>query len=197
VLRKVVILLLTIQGIALLPADSRHVAPDAYVSAADKFIQVGRYKDAVTQYSKAIRCDRNNPRCYQSRAKAELQLNKYKQAIGDLSHAISLNPNDADIYELRAHSYEAICYYKSVKRYLDSLMAVRPNVGAQLLWRAQIEKRLNDMHSVLADCNKAITLNLSRQQLSELYKLRADAYKKLGKKGEWQEELAKYESLCP
>jgi hypothetical protein len=50
---------------------------------------------------------------------------------------------------------------------------------------------------VIDDCNQAINLGLGRDELAQLYKLRAGAYKKLGKKNESEQELAKYESLSP
>ena len=195
--KKVVILLLVAQGSILLPALSRHEAPEAYVQAGDDFVQKGRYKDAIVQYSKAIRLDKNNPKYYQFRANAQSQLKKYKPAVGDLSHSIRLNPNDVDAYAGRASAYETMQEYKKEKADLDTLVSSRPNDGPTLLWRARLEKRLGHLNNVIKDCNKAIYLGLSRDQLAELYRLKAEAYKKLGKKGEAQQELAKYQSLTP
>ncbi|PWU01479.1 MAG: hypothetical protein C5B53_02860 [Candidatus Melainabacteria bacterium] len=192
-----VIVSLTFQGLSILPARAGHDAPETYVQAGDDFIQRGRYKDAIAKYSKAIHLDKNNPKYYQFRANAEFQLKKYKPAIADLSHSIKLNPNDPDAYAARATAYEAIEEYKKEKSDLDALLSLRPNDGPSLLGRARLEKRFGHMREVVQDCNKAIYLGLSREQTAELYKLRADAYKKLGRKGDAEQELAKYQSLMP
>jgi tetratricopeptide (TPR) repeat protein len=197
-MRKVIVFIsLTFQGMSTLPALASHDAPEIYVQAGDDFVQKGRYKDAIAKYSKAIHLDKNNPKYYQFRANAESQVKKYKQAIADLSHSIKLNPNDPDAYAARAAAYEAIEEYKKEKSDLDALLSLRPNDGSSLLWRARLEKRLGRMHDVLEDCNKALYLGLSRDQTAELYKLRAEAYKKLGRKGDAEQELAKYQSLMP
>lgn len=195
--RQIVILVLAVQGAAFSPVSARHEEPGAYVQAGDDFLQNGRYKDAIAKYSKAIRTDKRNPKYYQLRANAQIQLKNYKAAIADLSRSIKLNPNDPEAYVARATAYDAIHEYKLEKADLDALVPMKPNDGQTLLWRARLEKYLGHMNNVVEDCNKAISLGLSRDQLAELYKLRAEAYKKLGKRGDADQELAKYQSLVP
>jgi hypothetical protein len=85
--------------------------------------------------------------------------------------------------------------YKKEKLDLDRLLTLTPASGANYLWRAHISAELKKMNDVVADCNQAVNLGLQRQELADLYKLRAQAYKKLGKKQEASRELAKLESV--
>jgi tetratricopeptide (TPR) repeat protein len=85
--------------------------------------------------------------------------------------------------------------WKKEREDLDHLVILKPNDSTILLQRAQTCSKLKEMEQVIQDCNKAINMGLERQQLADLYKMRAVAYKKLGKKSEAKQEMAKYESL--
>ena len=138
---------------------------------------------------------RNNPLLYQCRANAEISMAKPKKAVGDLNKALSLNPNDPNSYNLRARAYDALADFDKEKDDLDALIKRTAENGVNLLWRARINNQLKNTKEVIADCDHAINLGLGREELADLYKLRADAYKKLGKKKEAKQELAKFNSL--
>jgi tetratricopeptide (TPR) repeat protein len=170
-------------------------SPAQYIQAGDSFMQSNRYKDAIDNYSKAIKLDKNNPILYQSRANACISMAKPNKAIGDLTKALSLDPNDPNSYNLRARAYDAMAKFGKEKDDLDALIKRTPENGVNLLWRARINNQLKNPKDVIADCDRAINLGLARQELADLYKLRADSYKKLGKKTEAKQELAKFNSL--
>jgi len=171
-------------------------SPSALIAAGDQFRQNQRYKDAIDQYGKAIKLDKRHAKTYQYRADCELILGDYKRAVADAGKSIKLNPQDPDAFSLRARAYDQLKEYKQEKADLDRLITLQPN-GSNLLLRAQTNLRLKDYAPVINDCNNAINSGLSRPELAQLYHLRSDAYKKLGKKREYEEELAKYNSLQP
>jgi len=170
--------------------------PSSYISAGDQFRQNGRYKDAIDQYSKAIKLDKRNPRYYQYRADCELALSDYKRAISDTTKSIKLNPGDPDAFSMRARAYEQLQEYKKEKTDLDRLISIQPS-GSNILLRAQTNMHLKEYAPAIKDCDTAVNAGLSRSELSSLYHMRSDAYKKLGKKREYEQELAKYNSLQP
>jgi tetratricopeptide (TPR) repeat protein len=170
-------------------------SPAPYITAGNSFMQSNRYKDAIDNYSKAIKLDKNNPILYQSRANACISMAKPQKAIGDLTKALSLDPNDPNSYNLRARAYDAMAKFSKEKDDLDALIKRTPENGVNLLWRARINNQLKNPKDVIADCDHAINLGLGRQELADLYKLRAESYKKLGKKTEAKQELAKFNSL--
>jgi tetratricopeptide (TPR) repeat protein len=169
----------------------------SYISAGDQFRQSGRYRDAIDQYGKAIKLDKRNPRYYQYRADCELALSEYKRAVSDTTKSIKLNPGDPDSFSIRARAYDQLKEYKKEKADLDRLIGLQPS-GANMLMRAQTKMYLKEYGSAVTDCDSAINAGgLSRQELAALYHMRSDAYKKLGKKREYEQELAKYNSLQP
>jgi tetratricopeptide (TPR) repeat protein len=168
----------------------------SYVAAGDQFRQNGRYKDAIDQYSKAIKADKRNPRYYQYRADCELSLSNYKKAVSDTTKSIKLNPGDPDAFSMRARAFDQLKEYQKEKSDLDRLVSLQPS-GTNILQRARVEARLKEYKYTINDCDQAINMGLARNDLSDLYQLRADSYKKLGKKREYEQELAKYNSLQP
>ncbi|HEY9678582.1 MAG TPA: tetratricopeptide repeat protein [Drouetiella sp.] len=197
--RKLVLIsvaLISVSGGTTVFAKKQPQSPGPFIAAANDFMQNNRYKDAVVNYSKAIKIDKNNPVLYQNRANASIQMAKPNKAISDLNKALSLDPNDPNSYNLRARAHDAMGKFKKEKDDLDDLVKRSPDNGVNLLWRARINNQLKNDKDVIADCDKAINLGLSRQDLADLYKLRAEAYKKMGKKTEAKQELAKYNSLA-
>src|SRR5271156_336219 len=142
--------------------------PASYVAAGDQLRQSGRYKDAIDQYSKAIKLDKRNPRYYQYRAGCELALSDFKRAVSDTTRSIKLNPGDPDAFSMRAQAYEQLKEYKKEKADLDRLISLQPS-GSNMLLRAQTKMHLKEYASATSDCDAALNAGLSRPELSSLY----------------------------
>jgi tetratricopeptide (TPR) repeat protein len=179
-----------------LPALARHENPAPYIQAGDGALAAGNYAMAISQYSQAIRCDKSNPLGYQKRAFVELQQQKYQDVIRDVSKVLKFMPADSHSLSLRAHAYDSRSQYKKEMKDVEALLNF-DHSARNLLWHARLAERFSAPKQVIDDCNQAINLGLGRDELAQLYKLRAGAYKKLGKKNESEQELAKYESLSP
>ena len=174
------------------PALARQQVPaDALLQSAELGVSGGNYKAAIDLYSKALKQRKNDPLILQRRANAKLLMQQPKAAIADLNKSTAVAPNDPTNYELRARAFEALKNYKKEKADLDKLITLTPPNGVNLLWRAHISAQLKQMKDVIADCNQALPLGLQRKDLVDLYNLRAEAYKKLGKKREAAQELAR------
>lgn len=180
-----------------LPSFARKGNPAALINEGDNYFQSGDYAKAAASYSKGIKLDRSSPIGYQKRGNVEFQQQKYKNAIRDLSRAISLSPQDAQSLSLRARAYDNTSEYKKEMRDVESLLSMQPSDGTTLVWHAKLAERFGNTRQVIDDCDKAIQQGLAREQLADLYQLRARAYKKLGKKIESEQELAKFRSLQP
>jgi len=171
------------------------VSADALLQSAELGVSSGNYKAAIDLYSQALKQRKNDPLILQRRANAKLLMQEPKPAIADLNKSMALAPNDPTNYELRARAFESLANYKKEKADLDRLIKLTPPSGVNFLWRAHISAQLKQMKEVIADCNQALPLGLERKDLVDLYNLRAQAYKKLGKKREAAQELAKLESV--
>jgi tetratricopeptide (TPR) repeat protein len=172
-----------------------HRDPQVFITKGDQEMQANRFEDAIDQYAKAIKVDRRNPKTLQLKAQAEIQLKRAKPAVKDLGKAIKLNPNDPQSFLLRVEAYDMMPDYKLEYADLNALTALQPGNGSVLLKRAQIGTKLDKWREALDDCNRAIDTGLSRESLGDLYRLRAEAYRKLGRKKEAEQEIAKYDSL--
>ena len=192
---KKTIILLVIASFAL-PAFARHENPAQHIQAGDDALAAGNYAMAISQYSQAIRSDKSNPLGYQKRAFVEMQQQKYLDVIRDASKVLKIMPTDSESLSLRAYSYDSRSQYKKEMKDVEALLKLDCGVR-NLLWHARLAERFSAPQQVIDDCNQAINLGLGRDELAQLYKLRAGAYKKLGKKKESEQELAKYESLTP
>jgi tetratricopeptide (TPR) repeat protein len=192
---KIQFVLLVISSLAL-PALSRHENPALAIQAGDDALAAGNYAMALSQYSRAIRSDKSNPLGYQKRAFVEMQQHKYQDVIRDASKVLKSMPTDSQSLSLRAYAYDSRSQYKKEMKDVEALLNL-DHSGRNLLWHARLSERFSAPKQVIDDCNQAINLGLGRDELSQLYKLRASAYKKLGKKNESERELAKYESLGP
>jgi len=169
---------------------------ESYAGVADQYRQSARYKEAVQEYGRAIHLDKRNSKYYLGRGDCELSLGQYKKTVADASKAIKINSAEPDAFSMRAKAFDCLKQYKKEKSDLDALMKISPN-GSAMLQRAQVKMYLKEYKSALDDLNAAINTGLAREQLSQLYKLRAEAYKKTGQKIQSQQELAKYNSLQP
>jgi predicted Zn-dependent protease len=190
---------LIIAALFLFSAQALGKTKDTAVSCAmlgEQLRQMGRYPEAIHQYSEAIKLDRKNAHYYQSRADCEIATTSYANAVRDLSRSIKLSPTDPETLSMRAHTFNLMKNYKKEKQDLDRLVDLQPT-GTNMLMRAESKMHLKNYASALDDCNAAINTGLAREQLAELYHVRSDAYKKLGKKPQYEQELAKYNSLLP
>ena len=61
----------------------------------------GKFKEAITIYTKAIAIDPTYSEPYYNRGKAKLNLKDYTGAITDFNSAIKLDPKNSDIYNNR------------------------------------------------------------------------------------------------
>jgi len=192
---KVLLLTLCLPLLSLPSYAHSKVAVESLLQSADMSAASGQYKTAVDLYSKALKGRKNDVSIYQRRANAKLLMSQPKQALTDLNKAVAMAGNDPTNYQLRARAFEALANYRKERLDIDHLLAITQPCGVNLLWRAHISAELKKMNDVVADCNQALTLGLQRSELIDLYKLKAQAYKKLGKKLEASRELAKLESV--
>jgi tetratricopeptide (TPR) repeat protein len=170
--------------------------PDTYANAAFQNANLGRFDAAVDGYNHAIKLNKSNIQYYKMRANAEMGANQVKKAIADWSHVLSEQPQDSSTLAARAKAYDVVKDYGKEKKDLDKFLFFQPNSTTGLLLRATVNDRLGNSQDVLSDCNAALNSGgLPRDVLKEVYRLRAQAFQKLGRKVDAEQEMAKYRSL--
>jgi tetratricopeptide (TPR) repeat protein len=170
--------------------------PDTYAQAALQNANLGRFDAAVDGYNHAIKLNKSNIQYYKMRANAEMGANQVKKAIADWSHVLSEQPQDSSTLAARAKAYDVIKDYGKEKKDLDKFLFFQPNSTTGLLLRATVNDRLGNSQEVLNDCNATLNSGgLPRDVLKEVYRLRAQAFQKLGLKIDAEQEMTKYRSL--
>lgn len=87
-------------------------SPMAYCKRARKYTQLGLFKEAIKDYSKAISLNQNSSSAggfvYQMRGYCKVQIGDYKGSISDFSKVLASNPKSGAALYNRAAAYEKI-----------------------------------------------------------------------------------------
>lgn len=78
---------------------------DAYHYRADAYRSLGRYKQALEDYSRTVTLRPRDPFRYYARGLAYLAVNRSAEATADFTKAISLKPSYKNFYKARARAY--------------------------------------------------------------------------------------------
>lgn len=70
--------------------------------------KLGRYKEAIKDYDKAVDLAPRDTNAFNNRGSAKDKLGQHKEAISDFNRAIEINPNDADYYYNRGNAKQII-----------------------------------------------------------------------------------------
>lgn len=118
----------------------------------------GEYKDAVKDYSRAIKKDKSNPDYYYGRGKSYEKLGNFKEAFKDYTRAIELDANFIEALRSRAQLYikteelhKAVADYTLILSNADYAAAYYPE-------RARVKRMMGDYNGAIEDYNAAIRL---------------------------------------
>tara|TARA_B100000427_G_scaffold34679_1_gene25224 strand:- start:3360 stop:5108 length:1749 start_codon:yes stop_codon:yes gene_type:complete len=143
---------------------------EMYYNSGVRNEKSGKYKEAISDYTKAIEINPNNAEFYKSRSNARYRNSDYQGAENDLTKAIEINPNDYEMYLRRG-------YFKDVKKdyegaISDYTKAIEINrYSARLYYsRGNARFNLNDNEGAKSDLSTAIKIDPNY----------IDAYKDLG-----------------
>jgi tetratricopeptide (TPR) repeat protein len=85
-------------------------------------VENGKYKEAIVNYTKAIRLDSSFSEAFRYRATAYCYLKSYNEALADFDCAIKLDPEDAASYNGRGAIYEELGIFKvAIKDYAKAV----------------------------------------------------------------------------
>ena len=149
-----------------------------FVDRADFFYRFNKYILAISDYTKAIELDKENPQWYGQRANCYIAIEDYTSSLKDLDKAIDLAPKDAFYFNNRADFYREYKqeddlalkdYATAIKLSSDSYQTTRVLNNSALIF----EKR-EQYDLAIEQYTKAIELT---PMDALLYSNRADVYK--------------------
>ena len=151
----------------------KHILAYAYhVQGLAKFIAMN-FREALTNYDKAIKLNPENIYTYCQRGNVKAALGKYKKAMADYDKAIKLNPEDLSVYYLRGNvkiafdkREEAVVDFDKIIRLnpddadaYSSRGEIRFRLGVAEFSRGNVEKAQELYEAAIEDYTQAIKLN--------------------------------------
>jgi len=97
-----------------------------YIEFGNNDYDLGKYKEAIKNFDKAIKLDPFNAESFHSRGAAKDSLGNYEEAIKDYDQAILLNSNDAYFFNSRAVAKGNLGIYDEAIKDLDKGLKIDP-----------------------------------------------------------------------
>ena len=153
---------------------------DRYFNRAQFYKRITNYELAISDYTKAISEDKENPRWYGERANCYIAKEDFTAALKDLDKAIDLAPNDPYYYNNRADFYKVNMKVDdlALKDYAIALSISKDNyeTSRALNNRALIFEKQEKFELAIQEYTKAID-NSPKEPL--FFSNRAKIYQKL------------------
>jgi len=130
-----------------------------YKARGDSHWNLKNYKQAINDYTQAIKIDDKNAIYYNARGNTYFQLKDYKQAINDYTQAIKLDTKNASYYNLRGFAYFQLKDYKQAIDDWNQAIKIDPKNGIYYSSRGDAYFQLKDYKQAIDDYTQAIKLD--------------------------------------
>lgn len=123
-------------------------------------MQQGAYKDALSDFTKAIRLQENMAGAYSNRCLVQIELRNYPEAIADCNQAISLKPL-AEAYLNRGMAHYQLFHISTAISDFTEAIAINPNCAEAYLNRGISRSELGELAGLedLSHSKQLFTLN--------------------------------------
>jgi tetratricopeptide (TPR) repeat protein len=153
--------------------------PLIYYNRGTTHFELGNYREAISDFDKAIEIDPEYPACV-NRGLAYDAIADYPKAIENLSMAISMNPGLAWGYVSRGEVYGELGDYRKAVSDFERAVEIDPKQTDAYYNRGAIYSKLGAYRQAIEDFGKVIHFAPGR---AEPYYKRGIAYDKLGDYG--------------
>lgn len=131
----------------------------AYTNIGELRTQAGALKEAIRNFSLALRLDSENSIAYAGRAEAYAASGDVAGAIRDYDKAISISPSDSANFVGRGHAYLVRGNADASIRDLSEALRLQPGSAVAYNNRGLAYRKKGDTTAALADYTAAIALN--------------------------------------
>ena len=141
-----------------------YLTPGDYLINGDSYVKRGDYRNAVNNFTDAIRLNPKDALPYLSRGSAYNRLGQPEKALADFTQAINLDPDDALAFVNRGLAHAKLGHLPEA--IADCTTAIKLNPKDSLAYRQRGTCLLNLRHydKALEDYNQATILNPSDGQ---------------------------------
>jgi tetratricopeptide (TPR) repeat protein/S1-C subfamily serine protease len=144
-----------------------------YAARGDYHRNLKNYKQAIDDYTQAIKIDPKNPTYYRDRGVAYGKLKNYKQAIDDYTQAIKIDDKNAIYYVGRGLAYFQLKDYKQAINDYSQAIKIDDKNAIYYNARGLTYLELKDYKQAIDDLTQAIKLDTKN---AIYYNLRGFAY---------------------
>ncbi|HEY9792008.1 MAG TPA: tetratricopeptide repeat protein [Candidatus Obscuribacterales bacterium] len=99
----------------------------ALIRRADTLRDMGKFDDAIADYTKAVHVDKSSAELYLSRGICEAAFKREKQALADFDEALKLKPAFVEALSRRGREYLALGRYSQAIGDLQLALKLNPN----------------------------------------------------------------------
>ena len=117
------------------------------------------YREALTNFSKTIPLNSNDPKNYSNRGMVNFALGKYKEALVDYNKAIQLNPNNTKFYSKRGLIKCHLGEYKEAIEDCNKSISLNPENSDAYSNRGAVQLKIGEHMRAIEDFNRALGLN--------------------------------------
>jgi tetratricopeptide (TPR) repeat protein len=114
-----------------------------------------RFKEALTEYSNAVKLDPINPDAYFWRARTLIKMRQFDKALTDLQKSVKLNPRHSKALDNLGWIYMMRGEYDESISYLNKSIQLQPDNGWAHYTRGHIYLKIGDRQKGLIDAEKA------------------------------------------
>lgn len=168
--------------------------PEGYNGRGQAYDLLGKFREAIGDYSKAIELDAEYAPAYHNRGRSYRHLEEWERALADLERAVALDPSDPQLWY---NFGTALLHFQELIRALDAFnraLGLRPDYVDALLNCGVIRFQSGEYEDALSDFSQALAHDPNR---AAGYYNRALTYEALDRQKEADGDLGKARELDP
>ena len=136
--------------------QSRFASPLMRFYAGNALLKKDMPKEAIKEYTKAIRLNPEFAEAYFNRGIAKVKLHRSKEAIYDFDEVIRLKPDYASAYFERGVEKTFVNRLEEGINDLDEAIRLKPDYAKAYFYRGMAKAKLNSFEEAIKDYDKAI-----------------------------------------
>lgn len=168
--------------------------PKSHNGRGQAYERLGKFKESISDYSRAIELDAEYAWAYGNRARSYRRLEDWESALADIERAVVLDPSIPQFWYNLATT---LLHFQELNKCLEAFnqaLVLRPDYVEALMNRGVVRFQSGQYEDALSDFSQALTHDANR---AACYLNRSLVYKALDRHKEAEDDLRKAWELDP